>query len=262
MRVVAVDWSGDAHLARSRMWLAEATEPGRLSRLEAGRDRASVTQHLLAETGPLVVGLDFGFSFPVWFLDQLGARSAPALWARVAEDGEAWLAACQPPFWGRRGHPRPLLAGRPFRRTELAVPRTSGIGPKSMFQIGGRGAVGTGSLRGMPLLHRLHEAGARIWPCTDGAGPLVVEIYPRLLTGYVHKSRSSARLELLVRRYPTLDPRHVRLAEQSEDAFDAAVSALVMVEHLADLAALPLESDPELALEGRIWHPNWRSDRP
>jgi Protein of unknown function (DUF429) len=265
MRVIAVDWSGDAHLARSRIWLAQATCSGQLNRLECGRDRIALTQHLVAEARDehAIIGLDFGFSFPVWFLVRLGVRSATELWARATEEGEGWLAACTPPFWGRRGRPRPSFGemGAQFRRTELAVPRTGGVGPKSMFQIGGAGAVGTGSVRGMALLHALHHSGGRVWPFTNGPGAVVVEIYPRLLTGAVHKSRASARAEYLARRYPNLDAEHLRAAENSEDAFDAAVSALVMIEHVADLSTLPVENDPRLALEGRIWHPAWRSDR-
>lgn len=35
--------------------------------------------------------------------------------------------------------------------------RTTGFRPKSVPQIGGAGAVGTGSLRGLPVLHQLHD---------------------------------------------------------------------------------------------------------
>jgi hypothetical protein len=261
MQILAIDWSGDAHLARSRMWLAEAREPGRLVRLEAGRDRATMTDHLLSMQSEAVIGLDFGFAFPSWFLEQLGVRSAPDLWTRLATDGESWLTRCEAPFWGRRGRPRPVLNGAAFRRTEIGVPRQTGIGPKSMFQIGGAGAVGTGSIRGMPLLHRLHAQGARVWPFVDERSPVVLEIYPRLLTGSVTKSRPAERAKLLARRYPHLDEQHTRLATLSEDAFDAAVSALVMIEHASDLQSLPEERDAELRLEGRIWHPAWRLDR-
>jgi hypothetical protein len=261
MQVLAIDWSGDAHLARSRMWLAEASQPGRLVRLEAGRDRAAMTEHLLAAQSEAVIGLDFGFAFPSWFLKQLGVCSAADLWARVATHGESWLAECQPPFWGRRGRPRPMLNGAAFRRTEIGVPRLAGIGPKSMFQIGGAGAVGTGSIRGMPLLHRLREQGARVWPFVAEGAPVVLEIYPRLLTGSVRKSDAVARAALLTTRYPHLDEEHTRLATLSEDAFDAAVSALVMIEHVSDLQSLPTEPDAELCLEGRIWHPAWPQDR-
>jgi hypothetical protein len=70
------------------------------------------------------------------------------------------------------------------------------------------------------------------------------------------------RAQLLARRYPNLAPEYARLANASQDAFDAAVSALVMMEHVSDLLALPEEVDPTLRLEGRIWHPRWRDDVP
>ena len=63
--------------------------------------------HLLSRPAQAAIGLDFGFSFPTWYLRPARCRSAPELWAHVAEHGEAWLAACEPPFWGRRGHARP-----------------------------------------------------------------------------------------------------------------------------------------------------------
>ena len=75
------------------------------------------------------------------------------------------------------------------------------------------------------------------------------------------KSNPIARTELLASRYPQLSAEHRQLAIASEDAFDAAVSALVMVEHVANLQSLPEEADPTLRLEGRIWHPGWRADR-
>jgi predicted nuclease with RNAse H fold len=142
-----------------------------------------------------------------------------------------------------------------FRRTELAL-RRRGLLPKSVFQIGGWGAVGTGSIRGMPLLLRLREAGAAIWPFDPPGWPLVLEIYPRLLTGPVVKSRPAARQAYVARWYPNLAEWSIA----SEDAFDAAVSALVMARHADNLAALPSEPDHELRLEGRIWYPDWDTD--
>jgi hypothetical protein len=142
----------------------------------------------------------------------------------------------------------------------MSVPRQAGIAPKSVFQIGGAGAVGAGSIRGMPLLCQLHLAGAMVWPFTDRGHPRVVEIYPRLLTGPVRKSDPVARRALLKTRYPRLASEYVDLAAMSDDAFDAAVSALVMVEHVEDLASLPVECDQKVRLEGRIWHPGWRDD--
>jgi hypothetical protein len=261
VRVVAVDWSGAAQGARSHIWLAEAAEPGQLVRVQSGRDRDELAAHLLSLEPSAVIGLDFAFSFPAWFLTQLGVASGPELWAHVAQRGEDWLAVCEPPFWGRRGHQRRPGAQSEFRRTELAVPRTAGVRPKSVFQVGGAGAVGTGSLRGMPMLLRLHEAGATVWPYTPRRSPVtILEIYPRLLTGPVRKSDAHARAALLAARYPRLNDDHRRLATQSEDAFDATVSALEMIAHVVDLETLPAESDPVLCREGRIWHPRWRED--
>jgi hypothetical protein len=238
-------------------------------RLEPVPDRSAVVSSLVPSTfasllsEAVAVGLDFAFSFPAWFLEDSGVRSATELWAHVERCGEAWLAACEPPFWGRPGRPRPLTPGPPLRRTELAVPRVCGVAPKSIFQIGGAGSVGTGSIRGMPLLRQFLDAGATIWPLTSGGGrPVVVEIYPRLLTGAVRKSVALERQRLLAERYPLLDAEHLEKAVRSEDAFDAAVSALVMVEHLDELHALPDEADAQLRLEGRIWHPDWRLDSP
>ena len=148
-------------------------------------------------------------------------------------------------------------AERTFRRTEREVPRVAGIAPKSVFQVGGAGAVGTGSIRGMPLLARLHSAGWRLWPFTeDGApAPTAIEIYPRLLTGAVNKSSFSQRAEFLRFRFPRLAAEFGVAASTSEDAFDAAVSALVMAEHWPSLSALPDARDEVERLEGAIWWP-------
>jgi hypothetical protein len=262
MPVIAVDWSGAAVGAARRIWLAEVVD-GDLVRLECGRSREQVAE-LLIEEGrrdpTLVVGLDFAFGFPAWFAAEQGAADAPTLWSRVARDGDDWLRRCEPPFWGRPGRRRAIDdVERLFRRTERQVPRVKGIAPKSVFQVGGAGAVGTGSVRGMRLLARLHESGWRIWPFTDDGGapaPTAIEIYPRLLTGPVNKSSFSQRAEFLRHRFPYIAAGVGVQASSSEDAFDAAVSALVMHEHLAELRALPPASDDVERIEGAIWWPH------
>jgi Protein of unknown function (DUF429) len=262
MRAIAVDWSGDVHTARKHIWLAEATDPDHLVRLESGRDISQLAAHLLSlPSNNLVIGFDFAFSFPAWFLSELGIQAATELWALVAQRGEEWLSRCEPPFWGRPGKRRPPQTQPALRRTDTAVPRTAGIAPKSIFQIGGAGAVGTGSIRGMPVLHQLSVAGARVWPFSRTGAPLVLEIYPRLFTGPVHKSNTPARAALLDARYPALDPWHRALAVGSEDAFDAAVSAMEMARHAHLVEELPYLTDPLMELEGRIWHPRWHDDR-
>lgn len=262
-RLIAIDWSGAQQSSRRKIWLAEAVD-GRLVRLENGRDRGEIAEHLIGEAarGPeFIVGLDFAFSLPAWFLRERGYADAPALWQAVEQEGEAWHAACAPPFWGRPGRRR--AAGDPAtpatRVTERTVPSQRGIRPKSVFQIGGAGAVGTGSLRGMRLLQQLRDAGFSIWPFDPPGWPRVVEIYPRLLTGPVVKTNGAAREAYLATTFLDLDPRLRERAASSDDAFDAAVSALVMAQHHADLATLPAQDDADARLEGMIWWPGWRT---
>lgn len=257
MRIVAVDWSGAVTGAERKIWLAEA-EAGRLVRLEDGRTREALGAHLvqLAAADPkLVIGLDFAFSLPAWFLAERGLADAPALWELVAREGDAWLATCAPPFWGRPGRRKPAMPAE-FRATDRAVPATNGVRPKSAFQIGGAGAVGTGSLRGMPILRQLRAAGIRIWPFDPPEPPFVVEIYPRVLTGPVVKGRAEARAAALAARRAQLNAEQHAAAVASEDAFDAALAALGMDAARASLAALPVLTDPVSRTEGRIWVPD------
>ena len=203
----------------------------------------------------MVAGLDFAFSMPAWFIAEVGARSALELWAVVARDGERWLEACEPPFWGRPGKRRPASAHAAFRLGETGCASDFGMTPKSVFQVGGGGAVGTGSLRGMPHLATLHDAGIAIWPFCRPARATALEIYPRIFTGRVTKSDLDARAAHLDAHFPSL-PRDMRdRAASSEDAFDAAVSALRMWEHRTDLASLRRTRDPQTLLEGAIWRP-------
>jgi hypothetical protein len=251
---VAVDWSGARVGAHRRIWLAESRN-GQLIRLENGRTAAELALELIetaARVKPLVVGLDFAFSFPAWFFDQHLLTTAQDLWRLAARDGENWLRECEPPFWGRPGRRRPADDfQRGYRRGELELSHR----PKSVFQIGGSGAVGTGSIRGMPILLQLREAGFGIWPYDSPSFPMALEVYPRLLTGPVNKSSALQRLDLIGRRYPNLEQRWVEMAASSDDAFDAAISAIVMSQHAASFAALPDCRDPLVRKEGCIWHP-------
>jgi hypothetical protein len=238
-RIGAVDWSGRRSGAARYIWLAEACD-GRLVRLECGRDREQMGDELvrmaLHDPG-LVIGLDFAFSFPLWFLDQHGIETALDL---DSAQLEAWLSECPPPFWGRPGRPR----GREpqLRETERELP----VQPKSIFQTGGAGAVGTASLRGFALLRRLRREGFAIWPLDPARPPVAVEIYPRLFTWPVVKSRREERESYLRRcRLPVE-------AAVTEDAFDAAVSVQALHDRVAGLAGHPAPADPTRRREGEI----------
>ena len=302
-RVVAVDYSGDKGPGqRKKIWAAVWTVAARVGRvdggsmlLEGGRSREELTEWLIglaAETPAMVVGIDCCFSYPAWFLAEHGCASVFDLWRHVASGhGERWLGTTcaeherDVRFWGRP-HKRPeqfcgVNLPRMMRRTDMEnkieqaleggdaarAALMRGITPKSPFQIGGSGSVGTGSLRGMPWLERLHEAGFRVWPFESAAltsepvQPLLVELYTRLLTGPVKKANGEARRAYLKVRRGT-DPLCAGLsravlakAEGSEDAFDALVCCVEMVRHRAGFARLERTEDATLRLEGITWRP-------
>jgi hypothetical protein len=301
-----VDWSGDKGPGqRKKIWAGVWTRnprgkvEGGTVTLESGRSREELTDWLLAmaaETPRMVVSLDCCFSYPAWFLAEHRCASVFAFWRHVAAGhGERWLgvdcpeADRDPRFWGRP-HKRPeIFSGvgypRMMRRTDMEnkieqaleggdterAAKMKGITPKSPFQVGGSGSVGTGSLRAMPWLLKLWEGGFRVWPFEDAAlasdapSPLLVEMYTRLLTGPVRKSNPAARKAYLEDRkqtdaalYAGLPRAVLQSALASEDAFDALVCCLKMVRWQAEFAALRATPDPGLRLEGITWRPGVR----
>jgi hypothetical protein len=261
-RIIAIDWSGRSGADQRRaLWLGEAVD-GEVVRLAGGRTRIEVIELLIAEADRdpnVIVGFDFAFSLPIWYLRD--RRLTPhELWAALADEAltpamrrlglSRWMNAPEPPFW-TTGEAHALLAAeQEFRRTENDV-RVPGSQPKSVFQLVGAGQVGRGSLYGMQALHRLAAAGFRVWPFDAARLPLVVEIFPRVLTGPVRKNSQSER-ERYLAKIP-MAPEFRRLAATSEDAFDAAISALAMAAAVEELLALP--DEPHYALEGKIWQP-------
>jgi hypothetical protein len=303
-RVVAIDWSGrvDAAGQRRHIWAgvwtdASATKRGKETiALEAGRTREELIDWLIAlarETPSMVVGIDCCFSYPAWFLKEHNCRTVFELWRKVADGkGEEWLHrdCADGRFWGKGGSRRhgkrpeefcgaglmrmmrltdvdnkitpKLLMEEPDRAAAVL-----GITPKSPFQIGGSGSVGTGSLRAMPHLLKLREAGFQTWPYEpaalgeDNPKPLLVEMYTRLLTGAVKKSNAAARKAYLAERirsnpaYAGLARKVLASAEGSEDAFDALVCAIEMVQWRSEFAELKATEDKVLRLEGITWRP-------
>lgn len=256
-RIVAVDWSGAKRAAQRRIWLCEVRD-GDVVRLESGRGREEIADHLIEEAAgdpDLLVGLDFAFSFPAGFLEKRAHRTVETVWREAESLGEKWLAHCPFPFWGKPGCKKPPLGDRLFRRTELEVAAEGGRRPTSVFQIGGAGAVGVGSIRGMPILARLRGAGFSVWPFHEAALPAAIEIWPRLYMGSVRKKRAGERARFLRERHPELDAGVRDAAAASDDAFDALVSALHMERHRWSFALLTRAADRTGRLEGEIWRP-------
>lgn len=300
-RLIALDWSGrvDAAGQRRHIWAGVWTLEGDESQtvhLENGRTREEVAEWLIElahETPRLVVSIDCCFSYPAWFLREHGSETVFDFWkSAAAGHAETWLSreCADERFWGKPGvH---LSGKRPaqfcgeglrtmYRHTDYdnkfaqaleggdpeRAAKMKGITPKSPFQVGGSGSVGTASLRAIPILLRLHEAGFRIWPFESAAlrgarpKPLLVEMYTRLMTGAVAKSNAAARKAYLKLKcksdkvYAAVGRTVIRKAEGSEDAFDALVSTMEMVRHREAFAALEATKHPELLLEGITWRP-------
>ena len=266
---MAIDWSGRAGPDQRRaLWLAEAVD-GALVRLQAGRTRAELVELLIAEAArdpDLIVGVDFAFSLPAWYLRERQLTPCQ-LWALLADEAltpamrerglTRWMNRPELPFWTTGEARARLTPAQRFRRTEQEV-RGPGVQPKSVFQLVGAGQVGRGSLYGMGALHRLAGAGFRIWPFESAGLPLVVEVFPRVLTGPVHKNSPSERARYL--GTVPMRPDLRRLAAAGEDGFDAAISALAMAARADELPTLP--NAPGYALEGRIWRPRHPASDP
>lgn len=267
-RVVAVDWSGRRGPDQKRfIWVAEAVD-GVLVRLEDGRSRREIVEWLIDEArrdANLIVGIDSAFSLPAWYLSERGL-TAKELWALLAEEALTptmkelgladWFENPEPPFWRRAKVAAGLTPAKEFRRTD-ALARAAGAPAKSVFQLVGAGRVGRGSLYGMQAVHRLSAEGFHVWPFDRPDLPLVVEIYPRLFMGPTVKSSSTERARLL--ESVPIASKFRDLAVASEDAFDAAVSAIGMGRAIDELAHLPEE--PGFTLEGKMWPPDLRDVR-
>ncbi len=300
-----VDAAGQRRHIWSGVWTRESHGGAGKMRLEAGRTREELTEWLIElarETPRMVVGIDCCFSFPAWFLKEHGCRTVFEFWRSVAEGkGEEWLHrdGADERFWGKGGSKRhgrrpeefcgeglarmmrttdwdnkiaPKLGvgveGEGVRRGDAErAAKVLGITPKSPFQIGGAGSVGTGSLRAMPHLLRLREAGFKVWPFESAAlggvepRPLLVEIYTRLLTGAVAKSNAAARKAYLAAKrtsdtaYADLPRAVIAKAEMSEDGFDALVCAVEMARDRDEFGGLTKTEKAKLRLEGITWRP-------
>jgi hypothetical protein len=238
-----VDWSGRRDgTEREAIWCAEVLE-GALVRLTNGRSRSELMAAIIdtaRNDDRLVLGLDFAFGFPAWWARELDFVDIAHVWRTMLNAGEHLLSEPKPPFWGAAGS-SPPADDRRYRATDQRL-LDEGLQPKSVFQLDGPGAVGRGSIRGMPFLVELHDVGFSIWPFHQPGWPRVVEIWPRVFTGPLDKGRFSARHQFLQAHFADQDPILLERAAGSADAFDAAVSALCM-------------ADPAELLEGRIWRP-------
>ncbi|WP_446744842.1 hypothetical protein [Silvibacterium acidisoli] len=254
--LIAIDWSGakDAASQRKHIWAAKLS--GNDLSLDSRRTRDEVTAWLIEQKRlypRLLVGLDFAFSFPLWYVEQHG----PAIhdfWTYIEENAERLILCKETPFWGRAAHPKPRRLSREesLRQTDLHT-IVNGQYPKSAFQVNYPGAVGTATLRGAKHLLELQRAGFSIWPFQHPGKQSIVEIYPRLFT-QIPVSRLDERRKFLdADRFRWLPKEVSRDAIQSVDAFDALVSVLGMRDRCEEFLKTAGNLSHANRLEGKIF---------
>jgi hypothetical protein len=269
-RVIAVDWSA-ANLPTSQTNRANAVWIG-CHDAEGGaewhhRTRAAAEAQLVtlidtarADGLRLLIGFDFAMGYPSGFAARLtGVARAQAVWNwlagaitdidnrnnrfEVATRINALFPEGPGPFWS---HPSgQSWPGLPVRRTgieyaalglaetraaEAAVPRA-----KSPWMLFNPGSVGSQSLLGLPMIHRLSQLPeVAVWPFAPPDAPVVLaEVYPSLLAGPVAILANGEGL--------TADQAQVRLLSR-------ALYRLARADQLAPL----FEAPPEAGEEGWI----------
>lgn len=269
-RVIVVDWSA-ANLPTSAtnranaVWIGCHDREGGAEwhhRTRAGAEAQLVTLIDTAQAAGqrVLIGFDFAMGYPAGFAARLtGEARAEAVWRwlagaisdvdnrnnrfEVATRINAAFPEGPGPFWS---HPLgQVWPGLPFRRSgidyaalglaetraaEEAVPRA-----KSPWMLFNPGSVGSQSLLGLPMIHRLSQLpGVAVWPFAAPDAPVILaEVYPSLLAGPVAILANEANL--------TADQAQVRLLSR-------ALYRLARADRLTSLFVAP----PEAAEEGWI----------
>ena len=251
-RVIVVDWSA-ANLPTSPTRLSNSIWIG-CHDAEGGADwhhrtRATAEAQLLtlidtarADGVRLLVGFDFAMGYPSGFASSLtGSPDPRGVWRWLADavtDGPdnrnnrfavaARINALFPqgpgPFWS---HPTgQSFPGLPFRKagidypglglSEMRAAEQAVPGAKSPWMLFNPGSVGSQSLLGLPLIHRLcQRSDVAVWPFDRFDAPVTLaEVYPSLIAGPVailanaeSLSADQAQVRLLSRALYTLAQR-------------------------------------------------------
>ncbi|MFC3085245.1 molybdopterin guanine dinucleotide synthesis [Tabrizicola soli] len=221
-RVIVVDWSA-ANLPTSATNRANAVWIG-CHDAEGGaewhhRTRAAAEAQLVtlidtarADGLRLLVGFDFAMGYPSGFAARLTGGDVRTVWEWLAREitdtpenrnnrfaVAARINAAFPegpgPFWS---HPSgQSWPGLPFRRhgidyaalglAETRAAEAAVRGAKSPWMLFNPGSVGSQSLLGLPMIHRLSQRpDVSVWPFDAPEAPVVLaEVYPSLLAGPV-----------------------------------------------------------------------------
>ncbi len=225
-RFVVVDWSANSTPKRGRdsIWIAvhDGTRMTSVSNPSTRADAERCITELVRSdpSGRTLIGVDFSLGYPAGTAAALGLSGHP--WEsmagflnesivdddrnannrfEVAAEANSRMTATGAPFWGCPPSrvSRTLPATKPASFSPLeewraveTVLREQGHRPFSSWQLLGAGAVGSQSLLGIPMIHRLSARFAdrvSVWPFTTGLRPptvdrgtvVVTEVWPSLV---------------------------------------------------------------------------------
>lgn len=244
-RVIIVDWSASntpspARETADSIWIGVQDASGATAHYHRTRHSAEAflqRQIGLSRAGgeTVLIGFDFPLGYPAGFAAALtGVAAARAIWAylaaqitdtpsnqnnrfQVADRINSQFGAG--PFWGCPiGLKLPHLPAKklidynelPFserREIETRIPRAQPV-----WKLFTTGSVGSQSLMGLPMIHRLAQIhGVSVWPFDAALGPIVLaEVYPSLLAPAVAQSgdaiKDRAQVLLLARALSRLTP--------------------------------------------------------
>ena len=289
---IGIDWSGAKGAHHRGIQLAAASmgdaapliipppDPKGWTRADVAAyltDRKAAGLHILA-------GIDFAFAHPFGgdgYYPGLkdGPQNPTALWALIDEINHDHDHLYGGGLWGHpelrryynapqnkdgRGGRGDLFASR-RRLTENVAARMNNRSPSPTFNCVGPAGVGTGSLAGMRVLHRLKDT-ASVWPfhqVTDlGQGSLtLVEIFPALyftMAGVKDAAKKSAPLNALNHGLSYFDTGPCdAIADHvpDHDDLDALISAAALRHLHCPLRIFPIadEDRPHALREGWIF---------
>jgi hypothetical protein len=235
-RLIIADWSASGTLSPARpsanaIWLGDSNAEGlrvsyHRSRAAAETVLAAAIDHALANGQRLLIGFDFAMGYPQGFAAGLtGTPRAQEIWAwlhrhltdapdnannrfDVANLINAQLGGSGP-FWAHpsgRNYPNLQRTKQGVDHARLAFAEHRQVekqtkGAKSVWMLTNPGAVGSQSLVGLPMIHRLAQVpGVAVWPFATHTAPVILaEVYPSLLAPAVAADPAPIKDEVQVR---------------------------------------------------------------
>jgi molybdopterin-guanine dinucleotide biosynthesis protein B len=233
--VAIVDWSAasspsPARPSKDAIWIGVARAGQVATTYHRTRQMAEtfLTALLDGEAAAgrrVLLGFDFPMGYPQGFAARLtGQPKASAVWHwldrhitdRANNKNNRFAVADQinaqfhapGPFWGRpesaaHAHLSPTKA---ISYADLGLAERRGVetriaSAQPVWKLYTTGSVGSQSLMGLPLIHRLSlRPGAKVWPFDPATGPLVIaEVYPSLLGQAVTSDPAPIKDEAQVR---------------------------------------------------------------